>query len=113
MRPITAGVSTVELGVCGSGTGWQGRVRVCCASETQAHAIGLEVQLVAMGWEQRHADRCLKGCLYGSLWLDQSCGGILTMAVVLEVRRGKWTTEAVSRGPGTMPLPRPWKNRHD
>lgn len=80
MRLITAGVSTVELGVCGSGTGWQGRVRVCCASETQAHTIGLEVQLVTIGWAQRHTDRFLKGCIYGSLWLDQSCRGILTMA---------------------------------
>lgn len=80
MRLITAGVSTVEPGVCGSGTGWQGRVRACCASETQAHTIGSEVQLVAMGWAQRPADRFLKGCVYGSLRLDQSCGGILPMA---------------------------------
>ena len=32
-----------------------------CASETQAHATGLDVQLAALGWEQRQADRFLKG----------------------------------------------------
>lgn len=61
MRLITAGVSIAELGVCGTGTGWRGRVQVCRVSETQAHATGLDVQLVAMDWEQRHANRFLKG----------------------------------------------------
>lgn len=104
MRLITAGVSTVELGICGSGTAGQGRVRVCCASETQAHTVGLEVQLVDMGWAQRPADRFLNGCIYGFL---RAVEEPFPWPVVLEVRSGKWTTEGVSKGIVTMPLLRP------
>lgn len=43
------------------------------ASETQAHAIGLDIQFVAMGWEQQHADRLLKGQVYANLWTHWVC----------------------------------------
>lgn len=80
---------------------------MCCASETQAHAIGLEVQLVAMGWEQRHADRFLKGCIYGSLWRDpyhgRGSGGA----------KGKMDNRSSEPRASDNASPRPWKNRHD
>lgn len=55
-----------ELGVCLAqvlaGRGWSG-----CAGASGTPASGLEGQRVAKGWEQRQADRVLKGQEHANL----------------------------------------------
>ena len=61
-------LATVKLGVCPVQVpAGRGGSRCAGASETQARAIGLEAQLVVMGWGQRGADRLSKGQVFANL----------------------------------------------